>query len=255
MNAAEGYTVHKARPAAMAAALLALCAASAGASWYVATTTYLPQEEPIYVTPVEAGENPDLEQQVAAMGEAYGLLRQENEYLLEERAALDEKLTQLEQTAKIDKQSISDVRDQMVSLQDQLFGLRRELEFYRSIMDTTQTATGLQIQGWYTRHAGADNQHRYKIVLTNLSNKAKDTTGVLRGKIRGSDAEGKEKELTLRTVSDTEFSFKFRNFKVFEGHVQLPGGFEPRRVSITLTSRDGKKTLAEKEFSWVASNN
>ena len=207
------------------------------------------------MVPMAAGDNFDLERQVEAMSESYRLLRQENEYLMEERAELDEKLTRLEQTAKIDKQSMSGVSDQMVSLQDQLFELRRELEFYRSIMDTTQTATGLQIQGWYTRHAGADNQHRYKIVLTNLSNKAKDTTGVLRGKIRGNDAGGKEKELTLRTVSDTKFSFKFRNFKVFEGHVQLPEGFQPQRVHITLTSKDGKKTLAEKEFSWVASNN
>ncbi|MGV0005344.1 MAG: DUF6776 family protein [Candidatus Porifericomitaceae bacterium WSBS_2022_MAG_OTU9] len=256
MSTVAKYTVHQARPLALAVAILVLCLLSVTFGWHAKSASHENVESS--TLDEKKAENSRLQEQIDAMGDAYRLLQEENVFMREERELIEGQLVQLDQSSDIDRQAIVDVRKEMAQLQDQLFDLRRELEFYRGIMNTTQNATGLQIQGWYTRPTGTDNQYRYKIVLTNLSNKDKDADGILRGNIYGKDADGKkEKSLSLKAVllSDTEFSFKFRNFKVFEGHVQLPDNFEPLRVQIVLTNKSGKKTLTKGEFNWIGNKN
>ena len=243
------YHISNSRPLGSLLLVIALCALTAGATWFIA------QEQKPETPPQNTTIQFSLQQQIDALAESYRFVKEENEVLNEENDLLQEKLTQLNQLTTIDNQAINDVRNKLVQLQDQLFDLRRELEFYRGIMDTTQTATGLQIQGWYARPTDTQNQFRYKIVLTNLTNQSKDATGSLSGQIYGTE-NGKDKKLMLKTVllNDTKFSFKFRNFKVFEGHIQLPVAFVPQRVRIVLTNTRGKKNLIEKEFDWPGSN-
>ena len=65
-----------------------------------------------------------------------------NQSLLEERVALQERVLMLERTTSVDKQTAAILQDEIRTLQDKVYALKGEREFYEGIMDATRGATG-----------------------------------------------------------------------------------------------------------------
>lgn len=184
--------------------------------------------------------------------EKVGHMWQVNRELEEENHKLKDRVLMLEQTAEIDKQASAKLRDEVVNLQDQFYKLKAELEFYKGILSATQESRGLNVQGLYIEALAVDQTYRYRLVLTNVAKNGHEVEGIINMTLEG-DINGAKTVLDvgeLSGISGDAWTFRFRNFKRFEGDIKLPTGFIPQRVTVQLVPKGNSQSRIERSFDW-----
>lgn len=183
------------------------------------------------------------------------LLWEANQELERENTALRERLMVLERTTTLDKQTSALVQDEIRDLQEEVFRLKGELQFYQGIMEATGEGKGLDVQGIFVRPLSRGNGYRLKLILTHVSNKDSVAEGMMDVSIEGIQDGGAHflnlKDVTLDQTID--LTFNFRNFKRFESNLALPAGFAPQRVFVELQPKDKKQSKIKKIFDWPGS--
>ena len=175
-----------------------------------------------------------------------------NQELEKENARLRRQLAMLKTNDNIDKQATAELQKQLVELQNKVYKLTRELEFYRGIVSSTSEVSGLTIQGLQlepTRQAG---QYRFKLVLTHVAKSDKVIQGTVDVALEGT-TNGTSRTLSLMEVmpdQSVSFDYSFKHFKRFEGIVDLPSAFKPRRVRVQLLPKNSSHTRLERVFEW-----
>lgn len=176
----------------------------------------------------------------------------ENRDLARENTRLRERVIMLERTTQIDGQAAAELHEEMKKLQDEVFRLKGELEFYQGIMASTGSTQGLSIQGMQVERLAESNNYRFKLILTHLAKNDKVAEGTADIILEGVQG-GTAKVLNIMDVvlnPAMDLSFKFKNFKRFEGNMMLPEGFVPQRVIVRLQPKDTKLSNIRKVFSW-----
>ena len=161
----------------------------------------------------------------------------------------------LEQSQQVDQMAYDRVRQELKEKQDENLELKEELAFYRGIVSPEEAAHGLRIQSLnITKNAKVRSFH-YKLVLTqvlkNDSLARGDVDVVLEG-IREED--GQQETITLREVSVPKIktmNFNFKYFQSFEGDMEMPEGFVPIRVSVTVNPASRSLKSVQKVFDWT----
>ena len=176
----------------------------------------------------------------------------ENRNLTRENAKLRERVIMLERTTQIDSQAAAEFHEEMKKLQDEIYKLKGELEFYQGIMASTSSAVGLSIQGMQVEQLAEQNSYHFKLILTHLSKSDKVVEGTADIVLEGVQ-DGAAKVLNIMDVvinPAIDLSFKFKNFKRFEGNIMLPEGFVPHRVIVKLQPKDTKLSNIKRVFNW-----
>jgi len=157
----------------------------------------------------------------------------------------------LERTTQIDSQAAAELHDEIKKLQDEVYKLRRELEFYQNIMSSTGSSKGLNIQGMQIDRL-TDNNYQFKLILTHVSKNDKVVEGNVEIVLEGIQNEvARQINITDLIVSSSfDLSFKFKNFKRFEGNIVIPEGYSPVRVMVKLLPKDTKLSMIKKVFNW-----
>jgi hypothetical protein len=175
-----------------------------------------------------------------------------NRRLIQENRKLNEKLIMLERAAQIDGQSAAQMQYEIRDLQDEIYRLRAELEFYEGIMTSARATDGLSIQGLYIEPMQEEQNYRFKLILTLVSKSDKVAEGMVEMTLEGlQDGAARVlnfEDLVLNLMPD--LTFKFKNFKRLEGNMVLPEGFIPQRVIVRLHSKDKTLSNIERVFSW-----
>ncbi len=194
-------------------------------------------------------------QQIEALEEKLGYERDRNQTLVIRHRELKRGLLLLEKGAEVDLQALAVLRDELKSLQEEAFQLREELGLYQAVLNSPQEAKGLDIQGFHAYPTAAEQQFRYKVVLTHFAKDGKAIKGRMQMSINGRQGEksGSHVVQDLSISPSPDFSFEFKNFKVFEGYIEVPEGFSPRQAVVRLESPDGGRKLIEKTFEWKIS--
>lgn len=186
-----------------------------------------------------------------AFGQESRQLWDENRHLTQENEKLRDHLIMLERTTQIDSQAAAELHDEIKQLQDELYKLRGELEFYQNIMTSTGASKGLSIQGMLIEKI-AGNNYQFKLILTHVSKNDKVTEGTVEILLEGLQGNVTRviniKDLMVNSAVD--LSFKFKNFKRFEGNIMLPEGFTPSRIMVKLQPSDEKLSMIKKVFNW-----
>ncbi len=175
-----------------------------------------------------------------------------NQELEKENTRLRRQLAMLQTNDNIDKQATAELQNQLVALQNKVYKLTRELEFYRGIVSSTSDASGLTIQAFQlepTRQAG---QYRFKLVLTHVAKSDKVIRGTVDVALEGT-TNGTSRTLSLMEAmrdQSVSFDYSFKHFKRFEGTVDLPSAFKPRRVRVQLLPKNSSHTRIERVFEW-----
>lgn len=180
------------------------------------------------------------------------LLWEVNQGLEQERAALQERVLMLERTASLDKQTAAMLQDDIKKLQEQVFRQKRELEFYRGVMDAASQTKGLGVHGIHIEPLSRERTYHLKVILTHVTKSDIVAEGTLVVSFEGNQR-GAAKTMGLQELaldSGLDLSFKFRNFKTFDADFALPEGFTPQRVIVQLQSRDEKQAKIKKSFDW-----
>ena len=162
----------------------------------------------------------------------------------------------LERAAQIERKAYDELDTTLKVLQAEILELKEELAFYRGIVSPRQSAEGLHLQRFRIEANGKPRGYRYKVILTQVLNN--DVTA--RGRITLSIAGMQGDTATVLDLPDVtekkvrELDYRFKYFQNLEGDIQLPEGFKPLRVTVSVQPRNSrsKHKNIEKTFDWPA---
>ena len=184
-----------------------------------------------------------------------GLLAESSEQTLTLEDAnkhLRERLAILERSAQIDKQATADVRRHLSDMQDQLFEMKEELEFYRGIVASSKTNVGLRVQGLRLTALAEPERFHFKVVLTNVDKGDKVSTGRLSVQIAGKQSGVKRTfDVTGLLEGGGTLNYSFSHFHRVEGDLKLPQGFDPENVKVSIIPDGTNKVADSKSFGWM----
>ncbi|TNG01780.1 MAG: hypothetical protein EP297_01955 [Gammaproteobacteria bacterium] len=172
--------------------------------------------------------------------------------LSKENRALNARISILERSAQVDGVAKAELTKSIQTMQEQEAKLREELEFFRGIVSPEKGKTGLNVYSFRITDAQAQLYH-YKLLLTQATKNDRLAEGVARVKVTGV-LQGQEEVVDLSEVSvpkKTKLTFKFRYFQDISGSFQLPDGFKPRSIEVSLSPKKRSKTgELVKTFDW-----
>jgi len=174
-----------------------------------------------------------------------GALAADNQRL-HRRAAL------LQQGNRVDQYAYKDVSQSLRGLQDEIYELKEEVAFYRTILEPGKSSKGLRVQSLKMVGIGQQNQYRYKLVLTQVLAKADPVHGAVQVKIFGirNGSQGTLAWRDLTSGGDKELHFHFKYFQKLQGVISLPVGFKPTRVAVRVIPKGRHKEVVEQSFKW-----
>jgi hypothetical protein len=181
-------------------------------------------------------------------------LWQENQVMNNTIIKLEDRIIMLERTAQIERQTVVMLQGEMIKQQDDVFKLRKELEFYQGIMSSAGEFKGLNIQGLRIKKTSQPRSYYFSLILTHVSKSDKIAAGKLSILLEGIQDDTPRaidiRELTLS--KSLPLAFKFSSFERIEGSITLPDGFVVHRM-IVRARQEGKKTTPEMEriFDWT----
>lgn len=168
-----------------------------------------------------------------------------------ENHSLQQQIATLQRSSQVDRQASIQVRNELANLQDELLGLREELEFYRGIVSPGDAPAGLRIQEFQLESGAQESVYSYNLTLAQIQNNQRYVQGSIEIEFSGIE-NGKVKTRSLRELSEKgEIKFKFRYFQNFSGRLNLPAGFKPDKVFIRVKpSGRSKLKVLEQTFDW-----
>jgi hypothetical protein len=154
--------------------------------------------------------------------------------------------------ANVDRQTIEDLRQLVMTQRAQLAASERFLRVYKELLSgSANNPLGVSF-GLFTVSPAAEKGHfTYKLVVQKLSNKEMDFNGSLALSVAGPQ-EGKSVQLALNQVSSQvtlpSIPLSFKYFQAVEGELQLPAGFVPKSVELVVKASD--KTVVQTQLEW-----
>ena len=173
-----------------------------------------------------------LERQSKAIGQLKTDLGVKETLLATQRAAFE----QLQQALK----------DQEVQVQEQ----KRQLAFFERIMRPTGEQVGVVVDNLTLQETSVPGRYHYRLALTQPAKKRELFRGQVQIRVEGSLAD-KPKTLSGRELGMKagEGRYALRYFQLLEGNWQLPEGFIPDRVRVTI-AKEGRQPAQELLTEW-----
>lgn len=167
---------------------------------------------------------------------------------------LEQQMANLKVASEVDQKASEDVRQEVISLKDQLAELQEENSFYRNLMAPTGNKRGLTFGAVELGDTDRLRTYRYKVVMQQLATSHELLTGNLRftviGKMNGFEAQYALSELSQQVDSEN-IKLRFKYFQTIEGQLSLPEGFEPERIELVANSTGRDSVTVEKRFGWL----
>ena len=183
-------------------------------------------------------------------------LRAANQDLRAENIQLGEKAAMLEQAANLDNQATALLTDELKAAQEEIYNLKKELEFYRGVIDAEGDRGWLDVHGMRILPLNRERSYRLELILIHTAKSDKTVEGALEVLLEGVREAGTE-YVNLKEISldkDVVYRFKFGNFKRFENNFSLPEDFNPQRIFVKMMVENKKKSEFKRVFDWPANS-
>lgn len=179
-------------------------------------------------------------------------LRKANATLGAERAALARRVAVLERARQVDSAAYARIDEQLAELNEQLLAMKEEVAFYEGIVGDERAASGVRIQRFVVEPEGAEQEYRFRLVLTRGIRNDNVASGAVTIAVDG-DEDGQSKRLDLSKLTPFPtggLKYSFKHFQRLEGRLRLPPRFVPKRVVVRIDStREGARPLRE-SYRW-----
>lgn len=185
--------------------------------------------------------------------------REDNYHLQSRATELSEKLQasqseldRLRVSIQVDTAALEQARQKMVDMQQQIYQRDQELELYRQMLQDSDQPTGLSIGE--LKLTAIDNRHfRYYWVARQRSDQAKKLrvnaklwiVGLQNAQVVSLPLDQLDQQLDALPI---ELQFKY--FVINQGILQLPEGFTPQSVRVTLRYPWMKQPQVDQSFDW-----
>lgn len=178
------------------------------------------------------------------------------EELLSKNEELRERLLVLGQNNKVDKRATALLQEKLVDSQEEIFQLKKDLEFYQGIINATGASNSPRVHGLRVKRLLHAHGYRLELFFLNIGNTDEVVEGIITVVLEGV-LDSTVKRLPLSDLSlddDRSYSIRFRNFQRFENNFILPANFEPQRVFVTLYLPEQEEIAFEKILDWPETN-
>lgn len=164
---------------------------------------------------------------------------------------LKSELAYAQRSTSIDAQAREMVQKSLQGLQAEASDLREQLAFYRAIAAPDEMRAGVRVQSLRVM-ARTAQRFGYQLTLIQSTRHEQRIAGrieiKLRGRLGGADKTLDGASLSVGEAPDLLFSLRY--FEEFGGEWQLPSGFVPQQVLVSVVpARDGAPKV-EQKFDW-----
>ncbi|HEY8568899.1 DUF6776 family protein [Microbulbifer sp.] len=177
----------------------------------------------------------------------------EVERLRAEIEALRVRAATAEQSVAIGEQASESVRGELVAKENQIAELRQEISFYRGIMAPSEGSDGVSIGRFSISEAG-DGRYQYKLLVQQSAASHEVVTGEVQFTVVGQVA-GESRRYALADLSpqveSKSIPLRFKYFQNIEGELQLPEGFVPEGVELSLKSSKRNGFNIDQRYGWL----
>lgn len=171
--------------------------------------------------------------------------------LSKENGVLSTALAEARQRQQIESRAQDDIATYMRELAADISALKQEVAFYRGIVTGTR-GRGFEVQSFVAAGAPESGIYRFRVVLTRDSKDDKVQSGFVGFSVDG-ERDGKPERLSLLSLTGRDepgYEFRFRFYQKVEGSLELPAGFIPRVVVVSITGADGAVSGLKRSFDW-----
>lgn len=173
---------------------------------------------------------------------------------LVETKELQQTLTNIELGAEVDRQASEDVRQEVLTLKEEIAALEEENSFYKGLMAPSENRRGLTIGSVELLNTDRPRSYRYKVVLQQLATRHNLLSGTLTFDVQGY-LNGVETSFPIGEISEqysgNSIKLRFKYFQNVAGELELPEGFEPQEIKLVAKSTGNNATTVEKRFGWL----
>ena len=180
---------------------------------------------------------------------------------VQQKAASDltQQLTQLRTMSEVDRQTIEELRQLVMTQRAQLNAYERDLRVYKDLLSPGAKANPMGISlGVLNISPLPESGHfNYSLTVQKLAARDGDFSGFLEFIIKGQQA-GESVELTLNQVSTQaaapSIPLSLKYFQTLEGDLTLPPGFVPQKVELVIKNAENRiPPLVTAELDWPVS--
>lgn len=175
------------------------------------------------------------------------LAAQANDLMLREG-----QLNKLLLSSEVDAVALENTRQQMVILQRQIYARDEDLKLYRDLLQDNNAPSGLSV-GDFSLTMLDDQRVKYRWVARQKTAKMKLLSVFADVRVEGKK-NGDSVTLSLdaldEQVDTMPLKLEFKYFSIQQGIMELPDGFEPATVVVSLRYTWEKKVVLTQDFVW-----
>lgn len=155
-------------------------------------------------------------------------------------------------SAEVDAVALENTRQEMIVLQRQIYRRGEELKLYQDLLQDNNQPKGLSVSD-LNMVAMDDGRFKYRWVARQKTVKMQTLSVYSDMWILGTQ-DGEAVSLSVDTLDDQvkklPIKLEFKYFSINQGIIQLPEGFEPEQVRITLRYTWMKEAQSDQKFDW-----
>lgn len=155
-------------------------------------------------------------------------------------------------SAEVDAVALENTRQEMIVLQRQIYRRGEELKLYQDLLQDNNQPKGLSVSD-LNMVAMDDGRFKYRWVARQKTVKIQTLSVYSDMWILGMQ-NGEAVSLSVDTLDDQvkklPVKLEFKYFSINQGIIQLPEGFEPEQVRITLRYTWMKEAQSDQKFDW-----
>jgi len=155
-------------------------------------------------------------------------------------------------SAEVDAVALENTRQEMIVLQRQIYRRGEELKLYQDLLQDNNQPKGLSVSD-LNMVAMDDGRFKYRWVARQKTVKMQTLSVYSDMWILGTQ-NGEAVSLSVDTLDDQvkmlPIKLEFKYFSINQGIIQLPEGFEPEKVRITLRYTWMKEAQSDQKFDW-----
>jgi hypothetical protein len=165
---------------------------------------------------------------------------------------LEQRVATLSRSDQITRDAMSDLQSTLAERDEEIAGLRADVDFYERFVGSTAQRRGLTVHELQVQPRDGNVWHFTATLTQNLNRGAVNrgeldlaVEGTVNGRLQRLDWG----DLRQETGNDgVEYSFRY--FQEVEGDINLPPGMQPVRVHVRLQPASG--SMVQQSFDWAA---
>lgn len=152
----------------------------------------------------------------------------------------------------IERSANQSLQNELSVLQNDNYGLRRDLAFYQKIMAPELEASGVTIDSLTVTQNRSENHFHFSLAVLQIEQRRNFVQGNVTVELVGR-IDGTKKRydlLKLANIAQDDRSFSMRYFSLYEGDFFMPEGLVPERIEVKVQLTKGGTGTLNRAFFW-----